>query len=97
MTYENLNYELLIDDYLTIILQDSQLFHPVFSADQVDKNKRMIRRKSAFNKTVTDLAEVTTVHGLRYALTTRSHFFDRVAWAFIVIGATLGEFYTVIQ
>ena len=48
------------------------------------------RKSSIINKTINELADVSTVHGLRYVLKTSSnkHAFDRIAWILIVVGAT---------
>ena len=41
--------------------------------------------QSPFRKTIRDLAEVSTVHGLRYALNFQSHFLDRFLWTVTVV------------
>ena len=43
--------------------------------------------QSPFRKTLRDLAEVSTVHGLRYALNFQSHLLDRFLWTVTVVVA----------
>lgn len=52
---------------------------------------------STLKKTISDLSEVTTVHGLRYALSCTSHLVDRLLWAVIVIGAFSLSLYMSVQ
>lgn len=46
------------------------------------------KMSSPFPKTVRDLSEVSTVHGLRYVLNEKACYLDRILWALICIIAT---------
>lgn len=52
---------------------------------------------SPWKKTINDLTEVSTVHGLRYVLKCTSHLVDRLFWAIIVIVAFSLSLYMSVQ
>ena len=55
----------------------------------------MTGANGALSKTVKGLADVTTVHGLRYALRSNSPYsFDRILWTVIVVSATIAVLVT---
>ena len=52
---------------------------------------------SPLAQTLAELSEVSTVHGLRYALSCKSRLVDRAFWAVIVIGAFALSIYMSVQ